>query len=507
MYFLEMIQLIQKEYKILVLNQTNYKTIMDVVLLADSPISWNEHTLYIGNLSALDPHPHLPIMLLNINNTIFKNVTPKNSCLGVIQSKDVEDIYQMAKNILYEDLKSKASLFQIAQAALQGKDIVSLVDISASLVGNALILIDANMKILVHSTSFEIMDPLWADNIERGHCSYEFMQKVRFNDDMQGWSKTGENWRIITLEEDLQSKLVTRIIYQGHFIGALIMIIHHTPINSSHIKLLPEIGEIFLETFNKEFKNSMRQPFYGRILFYLLSGDELANTFEIMALSKDDFPSEMIVVVVRFIHRIQNSYIKKTVGVQLEIIFPDGYLVQYKNYVGILVPSISAKQKEELEKLVTEENINIAISWPFSDILDFKKYFYQAVAAIKQAQHFGKTNKVLSYTDYSFYDLLFNYTGKMPLKSYCHPALLMLKEYDSSNKTELYITLKTYLSLYKNRKATAKVLFLHRNSVAYRIDQITEITGLDLNDINTIYSLMDSFRIKSFIDTANLLDI
>ena len=507
MYFLEMIKLIQEKYEISILNQTNYKTIMDVVFITDGPVSWNNHTLYIGNLSKLDPLPDHPIMLLNTNSISFKNTWAKETCLGIIQHKQAQDVYQMAKDILYEDLKSQATLFKVAQSALQGKDIVSLIEIAASLIGNALILVDSNMKVLVHSTSFEIMDPLWADNIEKGHYSYQFMQKVKSNEDMQGWSKSGKESRIITLEGDAQPKLVTRITQEGHIVGALIMIAHHTPINPSHIKLLPQIGEFLFETFNSGFGNGIHSSFYGTILFHLLSGDELSDAFELMTLSKADFPSEMLVVVARFIRRIENRYVKRAVGVKLEIIFPNGHLVQYKNYIGILVPSISTKQKEKLKKLVTEENINIGISWPFTDILDFKKHFYQAVVSIKQAQNFGKTNKVLVYTDYSFYDLLFNYTGKIPLKNYCHPALQILKEYDNSNKSELYITLKTFLNSYKNRKATAEALFLHRNSVTYRIDQIVEITGLDLNDINTIYSLVDSFRIESFIETADMLDI
>ena len=175
--------------------------------------------------------------------------------------------------------------------------------------------------------------------------------------------------------------------------------------------------------------------------------------------------------------------------------------------MGILVPSITVTQKEKLENLAIEENINIGISWPFTDILDFKKYFYQAVTSIKQAQNFGKTNKVLVYTDYSFYDLLFNYEGKISLKSYCHPALEILREYDDTNKTELYITLKTFLNLHKNRTATAEALFLHRNSVNYRINQIIKITDLDLGNISTVYSLIDSFRIENFIETMDILDL
>lgn len=507
MHFGKMVELIQKKYEISVLNQVNYRTIMDVVYINDGPISWNDHTLYIGNLSKLEPLPNHPIMLLNTNHIPFENMWAKKSCLGIIQPKEVQRVYQMAKDILYEALKSQAILFKVAQAALQGKDIISLIDIAASLMGNALILVDSNMKVLVHSTSLEIMDPLWADNIERGHYSYEFMQRVKSNEDMQGWNKSGEESRIITLEGDKQPKLVTRITKEGHIVGALVMIAHHTPIKPSHIKLLPQIGEILFQTFNSGINNGMHNSFYGTILFHLLSGDELPDTFQLMPLSKSDFPSKMFVVVARFVHRIRNRYIKRTLGVKLEAIFPNGHLVYYKNYVGMLVPSISIKQKEKLEKLVVEENINAGISWPFTNILDFKKYFYQAVTSIKQAQSFGKTNKVLVYTDYSFYDLLFNYEGKISLKNYCHPALETLKKYDNTNKTELYITLKTFLNLHGNRTATAEALFLHRNSVNYRINQIIEITGLDLDDINTIYSLIDSFRIENFIETMDILDL
>ena len=133
---------------------------MDVVFITDGPVSWNDHTLYIGNLSKLDPLPDHPIMLLNTNSISFKNTWAKETCLGIIQHKQAQDVYQMAKDILYEDLKSQATLFKVAQSALQGKDIVSLIEIAASLIGNALILVDSNMKVLVHSTSFEIMDTL-----------------------------------------------------------------------------------------------------------------------------------------------------------------------------------------------------------------------------------------------------------------------------------------------------------------------------------------------------------
>ena len=267
------------------------------------------------------------------------------------------------------------------------------------------------------------------------------------------------------------------------------------------------MGRILFDTFNRGSGDGVYKSFYSTILFHLLSEDELSDTFDLLTMSKSDFPKEMTVVVARFIRRVENRYLKRTVGVELERIFPEGHPMQFKNYIGILVPSVSSTQREELSNLAVAENINIGLSWPFTDILEFKKYFYQAVVSIKQAQNFGEINKVLNYTDYSFYDLLFNYTGKTSLQNYCHPSLEILKEYDKSNNTELYITLKTFLNLNRNLKTTAEALFLHRNSVTYRVNRIVEVTGLDLNEINTIYALVDSFRIETFLESADMLNL
>jgi len=166
-----------------------------------------------------------------------------------------------------------------------------------------------------------------------------------------------------------------------------------------------------------------------------------------------------------------------------------------------LVPSISINQKEELANLAQHEDINIGISWSFTNILEFKRHFKQAVASIKQSQSLGYTNQVFDYTDFSYYDLLYNYTGKIPLHHYCHPALQILREYDQTNKTELYLTLRTYLEYNKNLRATAEALFLHRNSLTYRINRINELTGLDFNNIHIMHSLIDSFRIEAFLSS------
>jgi DNA-binding PucR family transcriptional regulator len=49
-----------------------------------------------------------------------------------------------------------------------------------------------------------------------------------------------------------------------------------------------------------------------------------------------------------------------------------------------------------------------------------------------------------------------------------------------------------------NIKLTAGSLFIHRNSLVYRLDRIAEICGVDLSNVNTLFLLRLSFLIDRY---------
>lgn len=76
-------------------------------------------------------------------------------------------------------------------------------------------------------------------------------------------------------------------------------------------------------------------------------------------------------------------------------------------------------------------------------------------------------------------------------------ALAPLLTYDDERGTDLAHTLVVFVQLGGNVAATAETLFLHRNSVAYRLQRIEEVCGLDVRDgklrrlLTTALSLAD----------------
>ena len=66
------------------------------------------------------------------------------------------------------------------------------------------------------------------------------------------------------------------------------------------------------------------------------------------------------------------------------------------------------------------------------------------------------------------------------LRDFCESTVGPLSRYDARHRGELVCTLRTYLVDAKcNMNATAAATFTHRHTVAYRLERIKQLTGLD----------------------------
>ena len=68
------------------------------------------------------------------------------------------------------------------------------------------------------------------------------------------------------------------------------------------------------------------------------------------------------------------------------------------------------------------------------------------------------------------------------VKGMLHPSLETLLAYDEKNKSNMFHTLDVYLENDCNAQLCGRLLFLHRNSLVYRIKRIQKIAGIDLSD-------------------------
>jgi PucR family transcriptional regulator, purine catabolism regulatory protein len=79
------------------------------------------------------------------------------------------------------------------------------------------------------------------------------------------------------------------------------------------------------------------------------------------------------------------------------------------------------------------------------------------------------------------YRLLFRVLASHPeeVRSFYEDTVAPLVRYDDQYRTDLVGTLESYLEQNCNMNATASAIYAHRHTVAYRLDRVKELTGLD----------------------------
>jgi len=79
------------------------------------------------------------------------------------------------------------------------------------------------------------------------------------------------------------------------------------------------------------------------------------------------------------------------------------------------------------------------------------------------------------------YRLLFRVLASHPeeVRSFFEDTVAPIVRYDDQYRTDLVGTLEAYLEQNCNMNATAAAIYAHRHTVAYRLDRVKELTGLD----------------------------
>jgi DNA-binding PucR family transcriptional regulator len=79
-------------------------------------------------------------------------------------------------------------------------------------------------------------------------------------------------------------------------------------------------------------------------------------------------------------------------------------------------------------------------------------------------------------------DALFEKLSRSPDLAPFGQLVRPLADHDRERRSDLVRTLKTYFAAGANASEAADRLFLHRNSMIYRLERIQKLTGLDLKD-------------------------
>ena len=157
--------------------------------------------------------------------------------------------------------------------------------------------------------------------------------------------------------------------------------------------------------------------------------------------------------------------------------------------------------KNILNGLGCTKEVRVGISDFHDDVTGISEGYIEAKKSLEMADMLKNSiGSLVFYKDIWIYDLILNCKENESLKKFCDKRLFKLIEYDSKNKEEhLLKTLRVYLDYAGKHNLAAEKLYIHRNTLNYRLSKIKEILDCDLSDPATRLRLEIGLKILNLL--------
>lgn len=162
-----------------------------------------------------------------------------------------------------------------------------------------------------------------------------------------------------------------------------------------------------------------------------------------------------------------------------------------------------SKTVEKIYEKATEKNGELELVIGMGNFYtNFKKVstsYNEALTVIHLVKH-HKNPFILKHKEIGTYKILMNFPDQSIIKSFQQDMLGQLYFYDQLHNTDFAEFLRIYLDENGSANKISKRLFIHRNTVAYKINKIELLLDVDLNNTFARTNLSVAFMIEDILD-------
>lgn len=203
---------------------------------------------------------------------------------------------------------------------------------------------------------------------------------------------------------------------------------------------------------------------------------------------------------------------RRRVAFQLELCFEkiespyaffwfDGYFVLVVNNLDSeILESVIDKMYKRTKKRMSSRFIHLGIGTQMHDLHQVILSYKRAKAAVTMAEQFKYP--MVFFEEMGVYQILFSIEDKQILIEMYQKLLQPLIDYDQKHHGELEHTLYYYLLYDGSQVAMAKNLYMHRNTINYRMTKIKELLNCQLETFDEKMSYMLALYIKKMLDAS-----
>ena len=141
---------------------------------------------------------------------------------------------------------------------------------------------------------------------------------------------------------------------------------------------------------------------------------------------------------------------------------------------------LAQRLRNQLKADYPDARLVAGLAGPANHLSDWPLVHHQAVQALEVGERLN-SDDLVEYSSLGIYRLLNQLDNLPSVHEFCDQVIGPLINYDNEHRSNLVQTIEEYFNHHGNVSQTAEALFIHRNTLLYRLDRIQELTHHDLN--------------------------
>ena len=168
-------------------------------------------------------------------------------------------------------------------------------------------------------------------------------------------------------------------------------------------------------------------------------------------------------------------------------------------------PSVDMKSIEKLAKSVVDTfgtefyaKVSIGIGTAVESIKDLARSYKEAQVAIEVGKVFDTEKNIISYENLGIGRLIYQLPTTL-----CEMFLQEVFKKGSleSLDRETLMTIQCFFENNLNVSETSRKLFVHRNTLVYRLEKVRKLTGLDLREFEHAITFKVALMVKKYLSS------
>ena len=418
-----------------------------------------------------------------------ENALPPAFSSILVRDRDaLRDAYERISGTMARLQRMRDKIDALFPLVSQNVGLQSIVNRLDGIFGCCVSVLDMSFMCLAYSDVTPVKSPVIMNDMETMTLPDEITRRLLFAD--QSGVTDGTRMFDNDLGDGFKVRnYLTPIISGGLRIGSFSLLYIREPweafpaLSEEEMLLLRDAAAVLaLELSRDDFSFRNKSAYYSNLMSQLISDPESRSEEEFLhrfALLGYNMGAMRQIACADLTGIPLSPADVQTLARRIRGILPGSVYALYEQSIIFLIssdtlPCIHEERRKMLDEYLTGSHIQVGISPVFTQLRSIPESITLARAAVTTGSHYQPSDHVFSFDTFRIRDLIRRAASRLDLRAYCYPPFTALLQEDRRRGTKLAETLLLYLENDRDVDRTCRALFIHRNTLYYRLGRIRD---------------------------------